>query len=160
MVPWQDAAAQDVRLLAGGIPHAGLHVEPERAHLAEESLRDRGRRPRTVDPEIGDAFGALVPARQRKAGVVGVVVEVVVGEEEVVDLGRRKSVTEQLLGCRGTAIEQQPVRPRVHEPRAAEPAGSRSGSATTENMDTHLSPPRGVLRGRRNVARSAHTLVR
>ena len=62
-----------------------------------------------------------VPAAQDEAGVVHVVVEVVVSEEEVVDLYEFYAHLHELVGRSGPAVEHQFLTCHVHDVAGAEP---------------------------------------
>ena len=50
---------------------------------------------------------ALVPAAEKEAGIVDVMVEVVVGEEQVVDLSRPEADLDQLVSGGGAAVKHE-----------------------------------------------------
>ena len=103
---WEGAAAVHVNLLADWEVDAGVPVVGEDAFLF-------------VEDAVGEALGGrwpvcaegvfladgLVPTTEEEAGVVDVVVEVVVGEEDVVDLSGEEAGFDEFVGCGGSAVE-------------------------------------------------------
>ena len=81
----EDTAAVAERLQAHGVVGACDQVGPKGAVVAEQPLGHAPQRTRAIDLEIVTAPGALVPARQHEMRVIGGVVEVQVGEEDVAD---------------------------------------------------------------------------
>jgi hypothetical protein len=110
----QSAPAIDEHALTQGVSDAGLPVVREGAGVAEDALRERlGQRGSVHTQEILPADG-LVPAREEKAGVVDVVVEMMVREEEIVDLRGHDAGLDELPGGGRTAVEHDvlPADPR------------------------------------------------
>src|SRR5262249_30742780 len=71
------------------------------------ALGDRLREGGTPDAQLVLAADALVPAAEQEAGIVDVVVEVVMGEEQVIDAGGTDPRLHQLVGGGGAAVEHE-----------------------------------------------------
>jgi len=87
------------------VPDAGLPIVREGAVLADEPLGDSLGQRGTEDLQPVLATDALIPAAKQEAGVVDVVVEVVVREEEVVHLRGPQAGFDELVRGRRAAVE-------------------------------------------------------
>ena len=68
-------------------------------------------------------------------------VEVVVGEEEVVDLGGEQSCLDELVGGGRTAVEHEEFAAQLQDMGTAEPGGRGGGSARSQGVNfRHLIP--------------------
>ena len=145
----QDAAAIDVDLLAGRGVDPGDPVVGERADLlVEDAAGELGRSAAARTPGARCALPArLVPAAEQEARVVDVVVEVVVGEEEVVDLGRPEAGLDQLVGGGRAAVEHQVLAADLDDVRRAEPLGRGRRRAGPEDVEARHGASRGWGRG-------------
>src|SRR5438093_175050 len=91
---------------AGGMSHAGGALGPAlAAGLADEPLGDSLGQRGAEDLQPVLATDALIPAAKQEAGVVDVVVEVVVREEEVVHLRGPQAGFDELVRGRRAAVE-------------------------------------------------------
>ena len=116
--------------------HARLPVVNEGAVFSEEALGDRLRERRAIDTELVLLADTLIPATEKEAGIVDVVIEMMVGEEEVIDTGRADSRFHQLVRRGGAAIEHQIFVPRLHG-EGRSPA-VRSGCRCAGSEDKNL----------------------
>ncbi len=66
--------------------YTGLPVKAEGTVLPNEQIGNPFSRWGTVDLEIHDFSGALIPACEDEAGIVHIVVKVVMGEKKVINL--------------------------------------------------------------------------
>src|SRR5690606_28526583 len=101
---------------------------------ADDALGDPLRQSR---PPHGEGFlptDALVPAAQEKTGIVGVVIEVVVREEEMVDLGGEQTALHELVCGGWTTVEHDEIVARVHHVGAPESLGSRCGGPGSQDV--------------------------
>ena len=87
---------------------------------------------------------ALVPAAQEEAGIVDVMVEVVVSEKEVVDLGGKQSRFDQLVSGGRAAVEHEELVAQFEHVGAAKPCGSRSGRSGAQGVNLRHFYPLGV----------------
>jgi hypothetical protein len=140
----QHTAAIDVHLLAGGGVDPRDPVVCERADLlVEDAAGEFGRWGRPEDLELVRFTGRLVPAAEQEAGIVNVVIEMVVGEEEVVDLGWPETGLDQLVGGGRAAVEHHVLAADVDDVRRAEPLGGGCRGAGSQDVNLH-----GVLSSR------------
>ena len=129
-------AAVLVDALAEGVADARLPVVGEDAFvLVEDAARDALGEGGAEDLQVVLLAGALVPAAQQEAGVVDVVVEVVVCEEEVVDVGGPESCLDELVGCCGAAVDHHLLVADLQGERRAEAGGRGRRSACAEDVD-------------------------
>ena len=131
----QGAAAVDEDLLAEGMVYASFPVVGEQAVFAEDAFGYPFREVGAENLELVFLADALVPAAEKEAGIVDVVVEVVVGEEEVVNLGGEQSGLDQLVRCCGAAVEHEEFAAELQDMGAAEPGGRGGGSSRAEGVD-------------------------
>ena len=99
------AAAELVDALAEGVAGAGMQIGTVDAFGAEEQIGDAAKRRGAVDGEGVTGAGALVPAGHDEVAEVGHVVEVVVGEEELIDGPRINGGGEELHCGAGAEVE-------------------------------------------------------
>ena len=97
--------------------------------FVEDAVGDALGESRSVDVEGVFLADGLVPAAEEEAGIVDVVVEVVVGEEEVVDVGGPEAGLDELVGCGGSAVEHDLLAIDVGDVGGAEAGGGGRGSA-------------------------------
>ena len=130
------AAAVLVDALAEGVADARLPVVGEDAFVfVEDSARDALGEGGAEDLQVVFLAGALVPAAEEEAGEVYVVVEVVVGEEEVVYVGGPESCLDELVGCGGAAVHHHLLVADFESERGAEAGGCGCGRASAEDVD-------------------------
>ena len=123
-------------LLAERVVDAGDPVVGEDALLfVEDAVGDALGESRTVYVECVFLADRLIPAAEEEAGVVDVVVEVVVREEEVVDVGWPQTGLDELVGCRWSAVEHDLLAINVGDICRAEAGGSRRRSAGAEDVE-------------------------
>ena len=102
--------------MAERVPDAGLPVMREGAALADEPLGDSLGQRGAEDLQPILAADALIPAAEQEAGVVDVVVEVVVREEEVVHLRGPQAGLDELVRGRRAAVEhREPAAAKVDD---------------------------------------------
>ena len=142
-LPGQRAAPVDVKLLAGRVLDAGLPVVGEEAAVLPQDVVGEllgGRRAVDLEPVL--PADALVPAAEEEAGVVHVVIEVVVGEEEVVDVGGPEPGLDQLVGRGRAAVDHDLLAGHLDDVGRAEACRGRRGRASTEHVDSgQVEPP-------------------
>jgi hypothetical protein len=103
--------------------------------LAEDPLGDGLGQRRPVHLERVLLADGLVPAAEQEAGVVHVVVEVVMGEEEVIDVGGKDAGLDQLPGGRRPAVEHHVLTADLHRVGRAPPMRGGRWRAGTEDED-------------------------
>ena len=101
--------------------HAGADVGTVDAVLAEQLLRHPRDRRRTVDLQIGNAIGALVPSLQDQPAVVHAVVVVEVREEGVRDIDRAMAALDQAMMRAGAVIPDDEIAADLDEVARALP---------------------------------------
>jgi hypothetical protein len=95
-------------LLAERVVDPGDPVVTEGALvLVQDAVGHLLGQPRAENLELALLAGALVPAAEQEARVVDVMVEMVVGKEEVVDLGGAEASLDQFVGGGRAAVEHQ-----------------------------------------------------
>ena len=132
----EGAAAVLVYGLGEGMVYAGDPVVSEDAFLfVEDAVGDALGEGGSVDAEGVFLADGLVPAAEEEAWVVDVVVEVVVGEEEVVDLGREEAGLDEFVGSSGPAVEHDLFAVDVGDVCGAEAGGGWSGGAGADDVE-------------------------
>src|SRR5256886_823682 len=128
------ASSARVSALAMRCVDARFPVVNEGAVLAEQALGDRLGQRRTIDAELILLADALVPATEQEAGVVDVVVEVMVREEQVVDARGQDTDLHELGRRRRAAFEHQILAAHVDGRPPAIRRGRRSAGAEDEHL--------------------------
>ena len=132
----QRAASVHVDVLADWKVDAGIPIVGKDAFfLIEDSVRQAfgGRRP--VNAERVFLTDRLVPSAKQETGVIDVVVEVVVGEEDVVDLSGEESYFDEFVrGC-GAAVEHEFVAIDVEDESGSEARRCRMRAASAEDVE-------------------------
>ena len=150
----QRAATVHVNALAQRCVDARFPVVNEGAVLSEQALGDRLGQRRAIDAELILLADALVPATEQEAGVVDVVVEVMVREEQVVDARGQDTDLHELGRRRRAAVEHQIL--AAHVDGEGRPPAIRRGRRSAGAEDEHLRHDR-ILRDdgrrRRTVSR-------
>ncbi len=90
---------------------------------------------RSVDAQGVFLADRLVPAAEQEAGIIDVVVEVVVGEEDVVDLSREETDLDEFVCCGGPAVEHEFFAFDVEDECRSEAGGCWVRSACSEDVD-------------------------
>ena len=130
------AAAVLMDLLAERVVDTGDPVVGEDAFLfVENAVGDALSKGRPIHVEGIFLTDRLIPAAEEEAGVVDVVVEVVVREEEVVDVGWPQTGLDELVGCRWSAVEHDLLAIHVGDICRAEAGGRRRRSAGAEDVE-------------------------
>ena len=132
----QRAAAVYMDALAEWMADAGDPVVGEDAFLfVEDAVGDAFGECRAVDTEGVFLADRLVPAAEQEAGVVDVVVEMVMSEEEVVDLGRPEAGLDEFVGCGRSAVEHDLFAVDVGDEGGSEAGGGWRGGAGAEDVE-------------------------
>ena len=103
--------------------------------LVEDAARDALGEGGAEDLQGVLLAGALVPAAEKEAGVVYVVVEVVVGEEEVVDVSGPEASFDELVRGGGAAVHHHLLVADFEGERGAEAGWRGCGRARAEDVD-------------------------
>ncbi len=129
-------AAVLVDFLTERVADAGDPVVCEDAFLfVEDAVGDALGEGGAVDVESVFLADRLIPAAEEEAGVVDVVVEVVMGEEEIVDVGWPESGLDEFVGCGRSAVEHDLLAVDVCDVCGAEAGGGRRGGAGAEDVE-------------------------
>ena len=133
---WERSAAVLMDLLAERMVDTGDPVVGEDPLLfVQDAVGDALGKGRSVDVQRVFLADRLIPAAEEEAGVVDVVVEVVVREEEIVDVGWPQTGLDELVGRRGPAVEHHLLAIDVGDVRGAEAGWSRRRSAGAEDVE-------------------------
>ena len=140
--PGQGAAPVDENLLAERMIHPRLPVVGKEAVLPDDTLGYIFGQVGAEYLELVFLADALVPAAKQEAGIVDIVVEVVVGEEQVVNLGREQPRLHQLVGSGRAAVEHQELLAQPENVGTAKPGGCGRRCASAEGIDVcHIVAP-------------------
>src|SRR5215475_9331551 len=114
--------------------HPRLPVMHERAVLPKDTLGDSLGEGRTVDPELVLLADALIPATQQETGVIHIVVEMMMREEEIVDFRRKEPGLHQFVSSCWAAIEHQVIAGDLDDMRRSKPVRCWNSPSPTENI--------------------------
>ena len=131
----QCAATVDENLLAQRMVHPRLPVVREQPLLPKDALGDLLREVGAEHLQLVLLADALIPAAEQETGIVDVMVEMVVREEEVVHLRGEESRLYQLVGSRRPAIEHQQLFAELEHVGTAESGGCRCGRSGAQRVD-------------------------
>ena len=132
----QDPAAVGEGYLRGRVVYAGLPVVgKEPCVFVDDSVGELLGESRTVDVEHPVGRDHLVPARQDEGREVGIVIEVVVGEKDVIDLGGRNTGSGKFPGGGWPAVEQQLLVADLHHVGRTKAVGEWRWRAAPDDSD-------------------------
>ena len=137
----QRAPAIDENLLAEGVVDPGLPVVGEQPVFAKDALGDLLGQIGAEHLEFVLLADALVPTAEEEAGIIDVMVEMVVGEEEVIHLCGKQSRLDQLVRRRRPAVEHQVLVSQFEHVGTPETGGRGRGCPGAQSVDfSHLRP--------------------
>ena len=115
-LPWQGETSRDIAVGAHGMVDTRFEVVREDAAiLLEQKIGDRRREVRPQHLQRWRRVVAHVPASHGEATVVGVVIEVVVGEDEVIHIQRRDACLYHFVCSARAAVEHDLVLAHLYD---------------------------------------------
>jgi len=129
------AASSDVDSSAGRPVHSCFPVTAKSAIRANQFSGDCPGWFGAEHPEPGLDAATLIPPGQEKAGIVGVVVKVMMCEEQEVHLSRHQSRHGELVRSRWAAINHHAPIPDAEQTRASERNRRWGGGSGTQKGD-------------------------
>jgi hypothetical protein len=115
------SAAVDEDPLTGRMADPGLPIGGEHTRWTDEPLGDLAGERRSIDPQPLLITNRLVPAAEEKTGIVDVVIEMVVGEEEIGDACRPQTCLDHFVGGGGAAVDHDVPVAELGDERRSEP---------------------------------------
>ena len=115
---------------------------------------------RAVDLKLILLARALIPTAKQEAGIVHVVVEVVMGKEQVVDVRRPESCLDELMSRGRATVYHYLLSTSLDDERRAKSGSGRCRRACAQNVYTghnDKKPPEGCAKCNRLAAGDAST---